>query len=102
MGNTPGLDPDLAAVAAALDVLVERVARRVVELSQADDGRPPATTTVTFSDELLSVKQVAAAMGVGKAKVYEYIRSGELPSFMVGNRRMFRRSDFDAFLRGLG
>lgn len=102
MGNTRlGFDPDADKLAAALDVIVERIARRVVELSADAAPASPSSTSVTFTDEVLSVREACLALRMGKAKLYEYIRTGELVSFKVGSRRLIRRSDLDAFLRVL-
>ena len=46
----------------------------------------------------LSIDETARQLGCGKAKVYELIRTGELPSVKIGRRRVVRWADVDALL----
>lgn len=46
-----------------------------------------------------SIKQAAVMVGLGKSKLYELIRAGELPTVMVGNRRLVRAEALSEFLR---
>jgi excisionase family DNA binding protein len=46
----------------------------------------------------LSVNEVIEATGLGRTTVWKYIYSGELPSALVGGRRLVRVSDLEAFI----
>ena len=46
----------------------------------------------------LTIDEAARELGCGKAKVYELIRTGELPSAKIGRRRVVRWADVDALL----
>ncbi len=50
---------------------------------------------------LLKVPDVVACLGVSRAKVYELMASGELPSVQVGGSRRIRASDLERFVTGL-
>ncbi len=47
---------------------------------------------------LLKVPDVVACLGVSRAKVYELMASGELPSVRVGGSRRIRASDLERFV----
>jgi excisionase family DNA binding protein len=50
---------------------------------------------------LIKVPEVAARLGVSRAKVYELISAGSLPSVKVDGCRRVRICDFEAFVNGL-
>ena len=50
---------------------------------------------------LLKVPEVVACLGISRAKVYELMASGELPSVRVGGSRRIRAEDLEAFVAGL-
>ncbi len=50
---------------------------------------------------LLKVPDVVDCLGVSRAKIYELMASGELPSVRVGGSRRIRAEDLDAFVAGL-
>jgi len=50
---------------------------------------------------LLTVPQTAERLGLGRSTVYEFIRSGELPSLRVGRLRRITAADLDAFVKKL-
>jgi excisionase family DNA binding protein len=50
---------------------------------------------------LLKVPEAAAQLGVSRAKVYELISSGVLPSVRVDGCRRIRRDDLLKFVAGL-
>ncbi len=50
---------------------------------------------------LLKVPDVVVCLGVSRAKIYELMASGELPSVRVGGSRRIRAEDLDAFIAGL-
>lgn len=53
-----------------------------------------------ISDELLTVQEVAARMGVGDQAVRDWIAAGDLAAIKIGGRTGYRISldDLDAFL----
>ena len=52
--------------------------------------------------ELFTVPQIVEKTGLSKSKVYELIRTRELPSVKVHGNRRIRRKDFDAWIDSLG
>jgi excisionase family DNA binding protein len=46
---------------------------------------------------LVSVGEAAHRLRLGKTKINELIGSGELPSVLVGTRRLLRPADLEAF-----
>ncbi|MGI8723418.1 MAG: helix-turn-helix domain-containing protein [Geodermatophilaceae bacterium] len=50
---------------------------------------------------LLKVPDVVACLGVSRAKVYELMASGELPSVRVGGSRRIRACDLESFVTDL-
>lgn len=50
---------------------------------------------------LYSVTAVAASLDLGRTKVYELMNAGQLKFVNVGDRRMVREEDLDAFVAGL-
>lgn len=65
-------------------------------IAQVDDGQigllGPGRIALTIAD-------VVAAVGVGRTKIYEAIKTGDLKSFIVCGRRLVHREDLDAWLR---
>jgi excisionase family DNA binding protein len=59
-----------------------------------------ATFAATFSRRLLTVREVAAVLGVSAATVYELCSTGELAHARVGNNSLrISAGDLDAYLR---
>jgi excisionase family DNA binding protein len=53
-------------------------------------------------DRLLTVLEVQDRLRKGRGDVYALLKSGELPSVLIGPRsRRIRESDLDAFIAGL-
>jgi excisionase family DNA binding protein len=50
-------------------------------------------TKIAEQEELLTVDEIHAWLRLGRTRVNELLRSGELPSFKVGRRRFIRRGD---------
>lgn len=46
-----------------------------------------------------SVVEAAAVTGLGKTTLYALMRSGTLPSFTVGRRRLIASSDLEGMIR---
>lgn len=49
----------------------------------------------------LTVYDAVAYSGLSRSRLYTLMQSGELPSLLVGNRRMIYRADIDAFFAKL-
>ena len=58
-------------------------------------------TEINGSTLLLTTRQVAGALSIGRTKVYELINAGELRSVRIGGLRRILRSDLEAFVIGL-
>ena len=59
-----------------------------------DDHRSnPACKTLSVAPA-----DAARMLGVGRTKLYEFISSGDLPSFKIGTRRLIRVSALEAWL----
>jgi excisionase family DNA binding protein len=48
--------------------------------------------------EWLSTDELVRWLGSGRTKTYEMLRSGEIPSYRWGRRRLIRRRDVEAWL----
>jgi excisionase family DNA binding protein len=48
--------------------------------------------------ELLTVDETTRFLRLGRTRVHELLRSGELPSYKLGRRRLVRRTDLERFL----
>lgn len=58
--------------------------------------KPPAPAPM-----LLDVHAVAVLLGLGLTKTRALTTSGELPSVKIGNRRLYRVRDVEAFVASL-
>lgn len=50
------------------------------------------------SDEILTIRDVAALLKIGEKTAYTMAQSGDLPGFKVRGQWRFRRSDIDAWI----
>jgi excisionase family DNA binding protein len=50
---------------------------------------------------LLTVKDAASILGIGRSTVYELIYAGRIRSVKIGSSRRIRRGDLDDFVRDL-
>jgi excisionase family DNA binding protein len=50
---------------------------------------------------LLTPNEAAVALGIGRSKVYELLRTGALPSVRIGTCRRISTDGLSAFLRSL-
>ena len=50
---------------------------------------------------MLSIGDTCEATGIKKDKLYEYLRTGSLPSVVIGRRRLIRRTDLEQWVAGL-
>jgi excisionase family DNA binding protein len=69
---------------------------QLVELPPAPRDRGAAASAE--SPLLLRVEQVAALLNLSRSGVYELIRSGALPSLLVGHRRRLVRTEVEAWV----
>lgn len=49
----------------------------------------------------LSINEAIDATGLGRTKLYEILKSGELPAKKLGKRTLILSADLEAFLSGL-
>lgn len=47
----------------------------------------------------LSVEDACLALGIKRTKLYELVAAGKLRSFQIGGRRLFQKSELEAFIR---
>jgi excisionase family DNA binding protein len=48
--------------------------------------------------DLLTVDETIRVLRLGRTRVHEILRSGEIPSLKLGRRRLVRRKDLEAWL----
>ena len=46
----------------------------------------------------LSVDDACKALGIGRTMLYELVAAGKLKSFLIGGRRLFQKSELEAFV----
>ena len=116
MGGTLYLDGrDQKLIAAGLRLLFQRMRqdglvppRHLVELqadlSEDDTNRhegPEVETGELGSDhQYMTPREVAVLLRVSERTIARHVKDGTIPSFMVGRRRRFRRSDIEALVSG--
>lgn len=49
----------------------------------------------------LSIQEVQSATGLGRTKIYQLAKSGELKARKIGKRTIILRDDLEAFLNSL-
>lgn len=69
---------------------LERLETEVATLSRAVRAAP---------NERLDELAAAEALGIGRTKLYELRRAGEIRWFPVGRKVMFRRADIEEFIQ---
>ena len=97
------LAPDIAAVARLLARVRARIILEEITKDAAVVTQPVPTDEVPHPETrrqlLLRVEDVAEALSVGRSKVYELIRSGELPSIHIGRSVRVSLDDVHAWIR---
>ena len=90
MGTTDSQPPEhpYLVLAEALAALV----RQAVKEALAE-----VTASTPGSANLVSVAEAAHRLGIGKTKLNELIASGELPSVVLGRRRLLRPVDLETY-----
>ena len=53
------------------------------------------------SSLLLSVVEAATQLRIGRTQTYELVMGGQIPSVMIGRRRLIVRSGLEDFVRSL-
>jgi excisionase family DNA binding protein len=69
-------------------------------LSTAANVRPVAVDVASAVE--LRIPEVAEQLGISRAKLYELIAGGDLPSVKIGGCRRVRASDLVAYVDALG
>ena len=54
--------------------------------------------TKTEQPELMTVDETIRVLRLGRTRVNEILRSGDLPSYKLGRRRLVRRHDIEEWL----
>jgi excisionase family DNA binding protein len=57
-----------------------------------------ATVNIQEQQDLLTVDETIRVLRLGRTRVNEMLRGGELPSIKIGHRRFVRRIDLEHFL----
>jgi excisionase family DNA binding protein len=57
--------------------------------------------TVSFLPLAFTVYDAVAYSGLSRSRLYDLMKSGDLPSLQVGGRRMIRRDALDAYFASL-
>jgi excisionase family DNA binding protein len=70
------------------------------------DDPPPSRDlrnrrTTTDPEVLLTPREAADVLKIGRSKLYELMARGAISSVKLGRCRRFRRSDLDLFIRAL-
>jgi excisionase family DNA binding protein len=85
-----------AAITVLLDELVERVARRLLELqaqTASDDPSGPERSP------WMGISQAAAYLDWPKQRLYKLTASGAIPHYKQDGRLAFHRTELDRWLR---
>ena len=83
-----------AALAPALEQLVELVAWRLLELQAGQRAEQAAASP------WMGVTKAAAWLDWPKQRLYKLAAAGEIPHFKQGGRLLFHRGELDSWLRG--
>ena len=86
-----------AALAPALEQLVELVARRLLEL-QAEQRAAEAEQAA--ASPWMGITKAAVWLDWPKQRLYKLAAAGEIPHFKQGGRLLFHRGELDSWLRG--
>lgn len=80
--------------------MTDRLALALSELIEAlrEELRTEAEAGPRAPDRLLSIDEAAAALGLGRSRLYAEIASGRLRSLRVGRRRLVPAAAVAAFI----
>ncbi len=56
----------------------------------------------TDNRKTLTVREAAAALGIGKNQAYEAVKRGEIPTIKIGSRILVPKASFEKLLNGEG
>jgi len=59
------------------------------------------TVEAPYVSVLLDVEEAAMALRISRSRLFQLVASGELLSVKLGRRRLFRRTDLEAFASSL-
>ena len=93
MSDRPISGEALQALAPLLEALIERIARRVLELQREQGGGDGAERS-----PWLSVAQAATYLSWPRQRLYKLCASGEIPHYKQEGRLLFRRDELDGWL----
>ena len=88
--------PSLAATV-ELDELVERLARRIVQL---EHELAPASEPGGERSSWMSIERAAAYLDWPRQRLYKLTASGAIPHYKHEGRLLFRRDELAAWLQG--
>lgn len=72
------------------------------ETSNRGDLVTVKLTTAPRPTLLLTVEEVAGELRIARRRIYEMIRTGELPSVKIGKSRRITRAAVEEYVAGLG
>jgi excisionase family DNA binding protein len=49
----------------------------------------------------ISVSDAAHQLGIGRTKIFELLKTGQLPAVRIGGRTLIRSADLEKFVQGL-
>lgn len=104
--HVPGMHADREHIAEAaarirteLAAITERATELTDELERLATAIPEQRRVITPS--LLTTDEAAASLGIGRARVYEMIASGDLRSITIGKRRRIPVAAIDELIEKL-
>lgn len=87
---------DIRLRAARLERISRELAAEATDLVQL--AASLASRERTEPRTLLSIEDCAQTLGLSRTTTFGLIRTGQLPSFKVGSRRLVRRADLERFV----
>jgi excisionase family DNA binding protein len=66
------------------------------------EGQQTITNQPAFSDELLTIAEVAVYLKLSRRTAWRWCKSGQLPANKVGHQWRVARSDLENFIRKKG
>ena len=68
----------------------------ITDIKEIQDMETTAPTKL-----LMSAEEAARALGIGRTRMFELIRSGEVPSIKLGRSRRIRPEDLEQYVERL-
>jgi len=102
-------NPTLDSLLWELSLVIREIAKRIVDEERRaskniaaniqDEGNLGQTLASTEKERLvLKPTEVAEALGISRAKAYELVHTGEIPSIRAGNRILIPRKALERWL----